>query len=390
MKGISIKSIKTVTGGVICHLQIDGNDEYITTTVNDECIPYLSADRIDAYVVGLLYFAMKHSFDFHSNLPISEDLYYAIKAHFIPGLLLGNKSLHAVEIHAPLASSPECKDKSIRGTGISCGVDSLYTLAVNESGGIPKSHRINSLFFFNVGAGFKGGKDLRTPLIEGRLNLGKKFAKKYGYHFFFIESNIHLVMHKYFSYDHLEMESFMALFCIFTLQKGIQSYHFSSSNSIVDFSVDGSVVEREGTCMFDMFTYACLSVNGMKLYSEGSEVERLDKVKVLSTWEPAFEFLNVCVNELDNCNVCGKCIRTILEINAVGDIHKFKHVFDVDFFEKNYKSYLRRLYIDAVFKKDFFLRKLYVYYRKEISTMDKCRWIFSILMNKLLKRNEIL
>ena len=35
MKGISIKSIKTVTGGVICHLQIDGNDEYITTTVNE-------------------------------------------------------------------------------------------------------------------------------------------------------------------------------------------------------------------------------------------------------------------------------------------------------------------------------------------------------------------
>lgn len=358
--------------------------------MNDACLPYLTTDRIDAYVVGLLYFAMKHGFDFHSELPVSEDLYYAIKAHFIPGLLLGNNALHAVEIHAPLVSAPACDDKSIRGTGISCGVDSLYTLAVSDSGIIPESHRLNSLFFFNVGAGFKGEKELRTPLIQGRLNLGKEFAEKYGYRFFFIESNIHLVMHKYFSYDHLEMESFMALFCIFTLQRGIKSYHFSSSNSILDFSVNGAIVRREGTCMFDMFTYACMSVNGMAFYSEGSEVERLDKVKVLSTWEPAFEFLNVCVNELDNCNVCGKCIRTMLEINAVGDIHKFKHVFDVEFFEKNYKLYLRRLYIDAVFRKDFFLRKLYAYYSKEISTMDKCRWIFSILMNKLLKRNEIL
>lgn len=107
----------------------------------------------------------------------------------------------------------------------------------------------------------KEKKTLRTPLIEGRMEMAERFSKEYGFAYYFIESNIHLIMHKYVPYDHLEMKSFVALFCIYTLQNGIKSYHFSSSNSVKDFSIDGDVVKNEGTCIFDMFTYSCLSIN---------------------------------------------------------------------------------------------------------------------------------
>lgn len=78
----------------------------------------------------------------------------------------------------------------------------------------------------------------------------------------------------------------------------------------------------------------------MTFNSEGAEVERLDKVRSLCCYPPAYKYLNVCFNELHNCGICAKCIRTLLEINAVGDIDQFMDVFDVHFFLKHYKTYL--------------------------------------------------
>ena len=174
--------------------------------------------------------------------------------------------------------------------------------------------------------------------------MAERFSKEYGFAYYFIESNIHLIMHKYVPYDHLEMESFVALFCIYTLQNGIKSYHFSSSNSVKDFSIDGDVVKNEGTCMFDMFTYSCLSINGMMFNSEGAEVERLDKVRSLCCYPPAYKYLNVCFNELHNCGICAKCIRTLLEINAVGDMINLWMFLMFIFF----KSIIKHICVDCL------------------------------------------
>lgn len=387
MKKLTIESIRLEGNQVQCSLLIGKNRELLITNINETCLPFLCIDRVDAYVVGFLYFAMKNGYDFYSEIPISSELYYSIKKHYIPGLRLGNSELHDVEIIAPFSDFHPTKEKNIIGTGISCGVDSLYTIQVNTSDDIPRSCKLNGLFFFNVGAGFKGEKTLRTPLIEGRMEMAERFSKEYGFAYYFIESNIHLIMHKYVPYDHLEMESFVALFCIYTLQNGIKSYHFSSSNSVKDFSIDGDVVKNEGTCMFDMFTYSCLSINGMMFNSEGAEVERLDKVRSLCCYPPAYKYLNVCFNELHNCGICAKCIRTLLEINAVGDIDQFMDVFDVHFFKKHYKTYLRRLFINAKMKNEFYSKKIYPYYANQISIWDKMKWILAIILNKFVHKH---
>ena len=37
----------------------------------------------------------------------------------------------------------------------------------------------------------KEKKTLRTPLIEGRMEMAERFSKEYGFAYYFIESNIH-------------------------------------------------------------------------------------------------------------------------------------------------------------------------------------------------------
>lgn len=97
--------------------------------------------------------------------------------------------------------------------------------------------------------------------------------------------------------------------------------------------------------------------------------------------------MNVCFNELHNCGICAKCIRTLLEINAVGDIDQFMDVFDVHFFKKHYKTYLRRLFINAKMKNEFYSKKIYPYYANQISIWDKMKWILAIILNKFVHKH---
>ena len=61
----------------------------------------------------------------------------------------------------------------------------------------------------------KAADILRTPLVEGRLQIAKAFAAEYGFDFIFIETNLHLILNKYLTYSHTENHTYMALFCIY-------------------------------------------------------------------------------------------------------------------------------------------------------------------------------
>jgi hypothetical protein len=55
----------------------------------------------------------------------------------------------------------------------------------------------------------------------------------------------------------------------------------------------------------------------------GHEMSRLDKVRVLSAWPEALAVINVCTSKTSggrNCGRCEKCVRTRLELLAVGSL----------------------------------------------------------------------
>lgn len=382
MKEIQIKSIKKEGSFVIGELVIDGNIEIVKTEICEEFIQYAVTDRIDAFVLGLLMFAIKNGYDFVSDLPITDELKYNLENHLISPLCNVNKTFHPTCIKAPVIS-PIKQIAEIVATGISCGVDSLYTILQHTSKTLPTNRRINSLAFFNIGSSMKGGENLRTPLVEGRLQLARNFAKEYGFRFLFIESNLHLIINKYVPYSHIENHTYMALFCLNIIAPCLKAYYYSSGYPYNKFTM---LLDEKGIldcAHYDLLLMFCASVGEMKLYSTGSDKSRIEKTCALLDYEPAQKYLNVCVNEVNNDGFCFKCIRTLLTIDALGGIDKFSKVFDVDTYKRNRFFYLKRLFLDAKFKNNEYCKEILPYFQHELTFFLKLRFFSSALFNHL-------
>lgn len=388
MEQLWIENMRQEGLKVLAELKVNNKTYTVTTTFNEVCFPYITIDRIDAYVLGLIYFAMRNGYDIYSEMPISEQLYYNLEYHLIDALIIGNPHLHRVKVIAPIVTSfPDTERQVLSATGISCGVDSLYTVATHSNLVSLPSFTINSLCFFNIGAGFKGEETVRTPLIEGRIHLAHSFCKEYGYRFLFVESDFHLVMNQIASYSHIENCTYVNLFCVLHLQKEMKRYYISSADSYSFFTVNNPANSEKFSSDYDLLTCMVASINGMSVYSAGGNIKRIEKTRFLGdNYPPSYKYLNVCVEQVHNDSTCFKCIRTLLSIDAVckGGVSLFNAVFDIPYYLTHKKEYIRRMWINAVFKRDDNYYDIIPYFKKEITLGFKVKAILSIVMNKSL------
>lgn len=369
-KFIKITSIASVDNVVTMKLTIDGNDECVTTHVSDNVVQYLTLDRCDAIVVGLLYFAMSHGYDLMSSIPISEELYYNLEYHFIDALAHEGSGLHRSKIEIPTISTCS-KSGNIVATGISCGVDCLYTIMSNNDSSIP-SYKISHLAFYDIGSHAGSGEEKDHEISKGRYELCRKFAEEYGYVFYTIESDIYKLLDRYGRYSHVNNHSYMASYCILLLQKGVSKYYYSAGYPYTDFRVYKTYKNEElDSAMYDLLTFYSISINGMKVISAGGGIKRIDKTRKLATYPPAHKYLNVCVNEPFNDGTCFKCIRTLLSVDATGNVDDFKNVFDIEKYKKNKKNYLRQTWLAATFYHDELSQEIIPFYKKETTLLFK-------------------
>ena len=376
MKTINIRSISIENSTVIAKLLFDNVEETITTTISEDYINNVVTDRIDAYVWGLLHFAMNLGANIVSELPISDDLYYNLTYHYIPTVVAARNNLKEISIKAPTIKTLDSTCEII-GTGISCGVDSLYTIKEYTSNEVPESHRINTLAFFNVGSSMKGGNVLRTPLVQGRLELAERFAKEYNYKFLFIESDIHLLINKYIGYDHVQNHTLMMLFCTYHLQSIIGKYYYSSGYSYLKFHFGLD------SASYDLFNFSNASIGKMKFFSTGAETNRLEKTRGLIDYAPAHKYLNVCVEDIKNDSTCFKCVRTMLTLEGLKALDNFKQVFNVEHYYNNRFWYLKELYTGAKFKNDGYMKEIYPLFKNEFTFMLKTKIFIKIIKNRI-------
>lgn len=102
MQTINIKSITIEENIIKATLLLDNIEEIITTTISEEYVKHVVTDRIDAYVWGLLHFAMKTGADIVSALPITDELYYNLTYHYIPTLVTAKEEFKPISIKSPL------------------------------------------------------------------------------------------------------------------------------------------------------------------------------------------------------------------------------------------------------------------------------------------------
>lgn len=385
MRQIKIENIKLETNRrIVAQIHIDGQAEEIYAEVSDNVSQYLSCDYADPFIMGLMYFAMYHEYDIESVIPVSEELYYNLENHFIDTLANDTTHLYRVHIHAPIVQGPP-KIGNIIATGISCGIDSLYTI-YNHFKSKYTTYNISHLAFYNVGSHNTGaGAEKDKLLYEGRYSICKAFAEEYGYIFYTIDSNIHAIINKYGQYSHICNHSYMSAFCVLLLQKGIKRYYYSAGYLYNDFCINFDFHKTEvDSAFYDLLTFFVCSVNSTHIYSSGGNVTRIDKTKALCKFEPTKKYLNVCVHDAHNDSRCFKCIRTMLSIDAVGSIDDFSHVFDVPYYKKHKHEFIQEMWFGAVFHKDELYKEILPYYQKEITLIFKIKTII-IKLNHIIR-----
>ncbi len=65
----------------------------------------------------------------------------------------------------------------------------------------------------------------------------------------------------------------------------------------------------------------------MRIRHRDYELSRIEKIKIVSKWDVAFQNFRVCLANIPdrlNCGKCEKCVRTMTELTALGLLHKTK------------------------------------------------------------------
>lgn len=222
------------------------------------------------------------------------------------------------------------------GTGISCGVDSLTTIYDNFVNEEDENFKINSLFFVNCGTHGDFEDAASHKKFWDRVALNKTAADELGLPMYLVNSNFHAFTHKIGE----QKIGYLAIYsCILSLQKYMKRYYTSSNLSydeISEFSRNSRDFDIAEYC--ESFMPHLISTECFELVIDGCQYTRAEKTEHISDWKFAQDHLNVCVPALDgghNCSNCNKCMWTLIPLEAMGKLDKFKNVFDINVYHKS-------------------------------------------------------
>ena len=349
---------------VKAYISISGSEEIIVTEYSSNVADYISIARADAVVTGLLVFAIHHRLDIKSEVPLSETFYYKLTHHFLPGICCGDLYMPRITAEV-LPDEVFSADAKIVATGISCGVDSLYSV-MEHTHDVSNEMKLTHLVFLNAGAHHFGTREQGDALYEGRKERARSFSETNGLPLVEISTNFPEIVDKYGRYDHLCNHTYMMLLCILPIQHGVKKYYYSAGYPYSDFSCRPKGQFLPPAAHYDLFILWLASNKNIEFYSTGGSLTRFDKVKSLKGYKPGEDYLNVCVTSVDNCGECFKCKRTLLELDAAGSLDNYGKVFDVDAYKAVRRARILEGYRGAV-KGDDLLLEMMPFFKAEIS-----------------------
>ena len=317
---ISTPEIKIARGRVIVSAQIRFKQHPLNKpdtawfSFPEKFSPFISG-RADSFAAGLMPLAVALHEDLTIEGTISPRLingmreYQQVMGLWFPELMRPVKINAQIQEALPITQSGQ---KCV--TLFSGGVDSSYTLLSH----LPDRQKIPA--FQVKGALFIHGMDIplqNQSSYSESLKLFTQQLQPLGVEVIPCTTNMH-----YFTSGLLTWEIAHGGAIIGTgmvLDKLIGSLLVPSSYSIDELIPWGS------SPLIDHL----LSTETIKIIHHGSTISRIDKVNAISHWEPAHNFLRVCVDEnkrsaTKNCSKCEKCIRTMTMLEICETLSEFK------------------------------------------------------------------
>ncbi len=292
---------------------------------------YLVTEVADAAIICLLLYAMEHGYSLVSEAPVSERLHHQLTSYLIPAI-----SQHVAKRYSFIEIQAERLHIEFHptavGTGLSCGVDSFYSVYKGLSHAEGSPLRLTHACLFNAGAfGMYGGEDGRRKYRE----CCEKFypvTQRLGLELFTCDSNMNEFLHQ----DHMATHVFRTLSIPMAVQKLFSLYYFASGFPYNEFAFSA-----KGPAQYEILILPLISNQNLRYEEVGGETTRQGKVAFIAPFDEPQRSLTVCVGESKNCTSCRKCLRTMLNLHLAGQLDAYRQVFDVDWFYKHRKKVMR-------------------------------------------------
>lgn len=307
-------------------------------SVPKEYKDYLCAERADAFVVAMIWYAMTTKSDIESIAPISTKLAFGIQELLIPALMKPEKGFDSqIHLIAP-TSDLRCGDGKSVGTGMSCGVDALYSLKKYTADTIPTPYRLTHLLYLNMGSIFHPDRASKKEYTlqefyetTDRMSLEKsqnarEVAEIAGLSYIYIKSNLD---EDYYRGAYGDTCVYRNCACILALQKLFSVYYCSSAGvpNFLDLSIN------EGSEHYELMLCEVFSTEDTK-FILSDYTTRLEKTIAIADDLIAQRYLDVCFRFM-NCGTCSKCCRTLVTLDVLGKVDLFEKAFDVKKFKEN-------------------------------------------------------
>jgi hypothetical protein len=327
------------------HSETIGDDQ-LWFSVPNEYSEYLTNDRFDAFLVGMLYPAMMYGEDIEIKGCVSERLLFNINTYVISLLRSFSSEVKHINVIAEDTSSEKLVNTDV-GTGFSGGVDSFCTIYDHFTLASNINFRISKLLFFNVGSHGKY-KDLSThKKYQSRFDYLKSFATEVELDFIRLDSNLH----KYHVWKHEKTSPLTITAGVLVLQNLFHTYYISSSLSYSEIpKFMRYEINKYMHSYSDPILLPLLSTESLQFIPDGQQYLRSEKIRRIANYNSANKFLNVCVNSNEetsrNCSICSKCMRTISVLESLDLLEQFKNIFDYDLYRRKRFRYMAKLRID--------------------------------------------
>jgi hypothetical protein len=339
-------------------------------------------ERGDAFLVGLLPYAMARGEDIHLDCPISEKLYYNLSNYLIPALSLANPKLLPIKVIPRELEHSSINQRNAVGTGFSGGVDSFCTFCDHfVDPQCPVNYRLTHLSFFNVGSHGDFGGEAARELFHKRLNDLKQFPIDAGLEFIVVDSNISEILQTSFPATH----TFRNMAPVLLLQKLFRIYYYSSGYRMDDFRITNADSDSSA---YDLLSMAMLSTESVDLYSSGCQHTRVEKTRIIADYEPTWRYLNVCASRDGNCSSCFKCMRTLLTLEILGKIRNYEGVFDLSIYRKQRSRYIAEILVN---KRQYIYKDIYNEMRRKgirvpiESRLLACKHLCGLALRRMAK-----
>lgn len=313
------------------------NSSGLWFAVPKEYKSYLCSDRTDAFVVAMLWYAMITGSDIKSEAPMSEKMVFHITRYLVPALCNSKNGYRRIKIIGPTTNQPYQNIGGV-GTGMSCGVDSFYTLHEYTKEDTPTKYRLTHLAYFNMGAIFHPNRsdkkkytlnefyETTDAMSKEKRENARLVAEQVGIPLVYVKSNLDSDYYRG-AYGHTGVYRNCAM--ALSLQ-GLFSVYYNSSGGWPGYF---DLTLTEGSQHYEALLCQCLSTESLS-FILSDYASRVEKTITISDNKMVQKYLDVCFC-FNSCGKCSKCIRTLVTLDIIGKVDQFGEIFNIDDFKKH-------------------------------------------------------